>query len=564
MLREDQAAKSRNGRQAGNKHRLARAVRQDVRPLLLGKTVQNVDAVRHADAQHERQGHDIRRIEGHSKKAHQPAQPDRADRHGQQGEQNGRQAAKVDDDQQDDGTQRIQRRLLVTFLQQFSVFQQLHRGAGDVGINRPQLIHELFLVGPLPDILLGINLEQIFSRQAHKPGAERRRQILHPQRRAVVLVAQDLEGFPHVVEERLLIFREFLGALALFPGVTAQHLLPHRCNRVAEGEHLPGDGRLVGADVLQRRAEITIERIKCAAQFANVRRPPVGVGKLDAHQLVFDFADQPQLPGLVAREIFRHGDYAFFLRHRRQVGKPPFQGQRFLKIGGDDRAKQNGFAGGVDELVFKFHGGQALALHVQQVVIKEHFRNLPRRQSGHGHRDEHGQLRTGQPEVFNLRPPDRFLAAQVIQHVLPAAQHQHRQQRHHRDQADQQAAAADDAHLLDALEVGQPHREKRPGRRERAGENPLPGEHHRLGQRRLHGFAVAQFLLVARDQMHAKINRQPDQHRQESDRQNVQMPDHQRGKREGVGQSDDQADRRLDGAAGFVVAVDENQRADDQ
>ena len=40
--------------------------------------------------------------------------------------------------------------------------------------------------------------------------------------------------------------------------------------------------------------------------------------------------------------------------------------------------------------------------------------------------------------------------------------------------------------------------------------------------------AVVQFLLVARDQMDAEINRQPDQDGHKRDRQDVQMPDHQR------------------------------------
>ena len=58
-----------------------------------------------------------------------------------------------------------------------------------------------------------------------------------------------------------------------------------------------------------------------------------------------------------------------------------------------------------------------------------------------------------------------------------------------------------------------------------AGENALPGKHHRLGQRRFLALAVPQFLLVAGDQVHAVINGQADQDRHEGDRQDVQVAD---------------------------------------
>ena len=46
--------------------------------------------------------------------------------------------------------------------------------------------------------------------------------------------------------------------------------------------------------------------------------------------------------------------------------------------------------------------------------------------------------------------------------------------------------------------------------------------------------------------------------------ENVQMPDGQRGERQGVSQSDHEANRRLDRASGFVIAINENQRAQNQ
>ena len=77
-------------------------------------------------------------------------------------------------------------------------------------------------------------------------------------------------------------------------------------------------------------------------------------------------------------------------------------------------------------------------------------------------------------------------------------------------------------------------------------------------------FALAQFLLVARDQVHAEIDRQPHEHRQKRDREDIQVPDHQRRKSHRVSQPDNQTDRRFDGPSRLVVAVNEDERDEDQ
>ncbi len=48
------------------------------------KRFQDMDAISHADADDQRQRHDVRRIEGNVKPAHQPDQPERADADRQQ------------------------------------------------------------------------------------------------------------------------------------------------------------------------------------------------------------------------------------------------------------------------------------------------------------------------------------------------------------------------------------------------------------------------------------------------------------------------------------------------
>src|SRR5262249_16639965 len=55
-----------------------------------------------------------------------------------------------------------------------------------------------------------------------------------------------------------------------------------------------------------------------------------------------------------------------------------------------------------------------------------------------------------------------------------------------------------------------------------------------------------------------------DQDRRKSNRQDVQMPNRGRGKRQRISQTNQQAKSGFDGPASLLIAVDKNQRADDQ
>ena len=70
-----------------------------------------------------------------------------------------------------------------------------------------------------------------------------------------------------------------------------------------------------------------------------------------------------------------------------------------------------------------------------------------------------------------------------------------------------------------------------------------------------------QFLLVARDQMYAEVNREPDQDGHKCYRQDVQMSHHRRGKGHRIAQSYHQTKGGLERPPGLVVAVNKNQRA---
>ena len=144
-------------------------------------------------------------LNGMLKPAHDAAQPERADRHRQQRQNHRADTAEVNEHQHGNRDQRIQRRLLVAALEQRRVFQQLHRRAGHIRIKRPQLADKFFLLLALPDVFLGINLEQMFSVDADEAIAQRRRQILHPQLFPVVLLLQRFERGAQIVEQRPLI-----------------------------------------------------------------------------------------------------------------------------------------------------------------------------------------------------------------------------------------------------------------------------------------------------------------------------------------------------------------------
>ena len=71
-----------------------------------------------------------------------------------------------------------------------------------------------FLVVALPDVVLGIDLQQKFAVDADETIAQGRRQIFDAQRRAVILVLQRLKRLAQIVKQRLLKFRQFVRVFA--------------------------------------------------------------------------------------------------------------------------------------------------------------------------------------------------------------------------------------------------------------------------------------------------------------------------------------------------------------
>ena len=96
----------------------------------------------------------------------------------------------MQEDHDDDGGQRIPRRLLIAVFEQRGVLKTLqgravHLSAGTTDCNS---LEEFALIVMLPDVIFGIDLQQVFSGHANKAVAQRRRQILRTQRAAGILV----------------------------------------------------------------------------------------------------------------------------------------------------------------------------------------------------------------------------------------------------------------------------------------------------------------------------------------------------------------------------------------
>src|SRR5216684_702304 len=110
----------------------------------------------------------------------------------------------MDENQDRDGDERIKRRLLEAVLQQGRVLKELDRRARNLRVDPPQVTDEFLLLLPVPNIFLRIDLQQVFPVHADKTVPQRFGQILGPQSITVVLILDRIEGFTHVLEQRLL------------------------------------------------------------------------------------------------------------------------------------------------------------------------------------------------------------------------------------------------------------------------------------------------------------------------------------------------------------------------
>src|ERR1043166_144612 len=235
MLAENEAAEASNGREPGNQHRLACAPSENTRSLFLGETIQDMNAVRDSDSDHQRQRHNVSWIQRNPKKSHDAAEPNKADADRNERQRDAKRAPEMDEHEQSYSDQRIPCGLFVAALKQFGIIVKLNRSAGDARINRLQLFDEFLLVLPFPDFFLRINHNEVLAVDTDEAISQRLRQVLNAQRFAGVLILQGSEGFTHVAEKSLLKSRQLLPVAFGARRVFAQHFLAEPLNSITQG-----------------------------------------------------------------------------------------------------------------------------------------------------------------------------------------------------------------------------------------------------------------------------------------------------------------------------------------
>ena len=265
-----------------------------------------------------------------------------------------------------------------------------------------------------------------------------------------------------------------------------QHFFAENLDRLIQGSQPGHHRRILLLRLFPRQADVAIQGIKTATQLQHVHGLTIRIVESQGRQILFNLTDQPELFRLILRKEFGDGIHAGYCR---QLFDPLLQFHRLRHGIRDDRREQHraggvvcpcilhGFGRRINELFRKLNRRQTLALHVEQVVIEIHLLHLPRRSSTQYRGHNHDRHRAAQPEVLDALPMVNLARQLVIQHILSSAQQQHRQQCQHRHETDEQAAAANNAHLLNPLEIREPHRQKRARSRKGARKDPLPRKH---------------------------------------------------------------------------------------
>ena len=99
---------------------------------------------------------------------------------------------------------------------------------------------------------------------------------------------------------------------------------------------------------------------------------------------------------------------------------------RVLKIGGNDSGEEDRVGPGINQLILKLDGRQTLALHMQEIVIKCDLGHLRRGCGAECKSDQCHHDWPIQPQVFDSRAALRDVPFDMIEHILPSAQQQHR------------------------------------------------------------------------------------------------------------------------------------------
>ena len=233
-------------------------------------------------------------------------------------------------------------------------------------------------------------------------------------------------------------------------------------------------------------------------------------------------------PGLLPGVFRQRRRNLFDVVHCREGEEFLLQQPGFLGTLGQRHRKQQRTVRLLEHPPLHFHRVNSLGLQIQQVVVVADV--------GRPHREERDPPRHQQPNEQRVpgQQPTVPIGLQRVRNEgrgQPPVGDRNQRWLHHkrRDHEQQDPPARDDSQLGDPREVGQ-HRGEEPHRaRDGGGHRPRPHALGRLAQRLQQPPPLVPQLDVPLENHDREIDPNPQQHRRERNRENVQVPNHQRG-----------------------------------
>lgn len=157
-----------------------------------------MDAISDSYSDDKREGHNVGRVKRNAEPAHEASHPDRADGDRQKSEKDLKERSKVKKDKKYNGCESPSGSFDIGNFKDLCIIIKLGGSAGGSGNNRAQFFDEMFLSAAFPDVLFGVNLDEVFTRNADEAISERNRKIFDLQACVRRLVLQKSEGLSDI------------------------------------------------------------------------------------------------------------------------------------------------------------------------------------------------------------------------------------------------------------------------------------------------------------------------------------------------------------------------------
>ena len=279
-----------------------------------------------------------------------------------------------------------------------------------------------------------------------------------------------------------------------------------------------------------RHLEAAVERLERGEEPAEVhrRRPPDPDRRYQRREV----ADDLELRGLVVRNQEQH---RVDLRHARERAEGGVLAPELVERVRAGEGRESRAARRRQDALLPVDGLGSEGLEVEQVVVELDVAQAPRGHGRQGEGHEHDRLRVGhQPlderhvdTLERQRPRNR---PGRPARVTPVDEDEHcREHRDHREPRQQEGGAGDESELAHPAEVGEPQDVEGAGGRHRAQQHARAASPGRDLDRLPQIAAEEQLLLVAEEEVDAVVDADADHDRDEHDREQRKVSDHQGG-----------------------------------